>query len=347
MPRALPPGTVINERYTLGDPLGQGQSAVVYRAVDDHLHREVAIKLLDPTEGVPATWHESRTLEHLRSDYLLPVLNADVVTETDIRYITTPIMTNGDLEAAAKDVGIRASRAVAWGTQMAHALERVHNAGLLHRDIKPGNVFINDDGSIALGDLGKAIAFIPGLAAPREGTWVTIAPETAPDNGHCTVASDIYSLGATIFYLLAGCYQVDESADDRTKQALVASGNRRKLMNVAPHVSRSLRAIVERSMSVNPASRYGSALEFSNALSAAALYARDWARRLHTGHILCLDGKGRGASGPLSVCSMQSGDEVVVQTRLTTGRRPPGIGDVRVRARDLPKAMRALTAQLG
>lgn len=320
---------------------------MVYKAFDDHLHREVAIKLLDPTGGVPATWHESRTLEHLRSDYLLPVLNADVIGESDIRYLTTPIMTNGDLEAAGKDVGVPASRAIAWGTQMAHALERVHSAGLLHRDIKPGNVFINDDGSIALGDLGKAIAFTPGTPAPREGTWVTLAPETAPDTGHCTVASDVYSLGATVFYLLAGCYQIDENADERAIQAALAAGKRRKLMNVAPHISRSLRNIIEKSMARDPAERHRSALEFSNALSGATLHARDWARTIHAGHVLCLHGKGKGTSGPLSVCSIPNAGGVEIQTRLTSGRRPPGIADESVSAQDLPKAVRALTAKLG
>lgn len=338
---------MINGRYTLRDPLGQGESAVVYKAFDDHLHRDVAIKLLDPTGGRPATWHESRTLEQLRSDYLLPVFNADVIIESDIRYITTPIMTNGDLEAAGKDTGVPASRAVAWGTQMAHALERVHSAELLHRDVKPGNVFINDDGTIALGDLGKAIAFASGTPAPREGTWVTLAPETAPDTGHCTVASDVYSLGATVFYLLAGCYQIYPTADVRVTRAELAAGKRRKLMNVAPHVSRSLRNIIEKAMAFDPADRFASALAFSNALSGASLHVRDWNRTIHPGHVLCLDGKGTGTSGAVSVCSIPGSGQVEIQTRLASGRRPPGVADETVRTRDLPKAMRALTAKLG
>ena len=347
MPHVLPPGTVINGRYQLGSPLGRGQSAVVYEAFDDHLHRNVAIKLLDPTGGAPATWHESRTLEHLRSDYLLPVLNADVISESDIRYIATPIMTNGDLEAAAKDVGLPATRAVAWGSQIAHALERIHSARLLHRDIKPGNVFINDDGSIALGDLGKAITFTPGVPSPRDGSWVTLAPETAPDTGHCTVASDAYSLGATVFYLLAGCYQIDESADDRAIQGDLIAGKRRRLMDVAPHISRSLRAVIEKSMSSDPADRYTSALAFSNALSGAALYARDWSRTVHTGHLLCFNGRGNGTSGAVSICSVPTERDVSIQARLSSGRRPPGIADTHVRPPDLAKAMRALTARLG
>lgn len=347
MSGALPPGTEINSRYTLGDPLGKGQTAIVYKAWDDHLHRHVAIKLLEPTSGGPATWHESRTLEHLRSDYLLPVLNADIISETDIRYITTPIMANGDLEAAAKDVGVPASRAVAWGVQMAYALERVHSARLLHRDVKPGNVFINDDGAILLGDLGKAVAFTPGAPAPREGTWVTIAPETAPDDGHCTVASDGYSLAATVFYLLAGCYPVDQEQDPRTLQAEITAGNRRKLMDVAPHVSRSLRAIIEKAMSFDPDDRFSSALEFGNTLAGAALHARDWTRTLHPDHLLCLDGKAKGTSGPVSVCSVRTGTSVDIQARLASGRRPPGVADESVRPRELSKAMRALTAKLG
>ena len=319
----------------------------MYEAWDDHLHRDVAIKLLDPAGGVPATWHEARTLEQLRSDYLLPVLNADVIAESDIRYITTPIMRNGDLEHEATDVGLPASRAVAWGIQVAHAVERVHDAGLLHRDIKPGNAFVTDDRAVLLGDLGKAVAFTPGTRAPRDGTWATLAPETAPDDGYCTVASDIYSLGATVFYLLAGCYPVDLSVGPISVQAAIVAGKRRRLMDVAPHVSRSLRAIVEKAMAADPDQRHSSALKFGNALAGASLHARDWSRLVHPGHMYCVTGRANGTAGPVSVCAVADGGLVAVQARLASGRRPPGVSDQTVRSGDLGKTLRALAAKLG
>lgn len=348
MPSALPKGTWINDRYRLGDRLGSGQSAVVYEAWDEHLHREVAIKLLDPTGGVPATWHEARVLEQLRSDYLLPVLNADVITESDIRYIATPIMRNGDLEGVAKDVGVCATRAVAWGSQLAWGLQRVHDAGLLHRDVKPGNAFVNKDGSVLLADLGKATAFTLGTPAPRDGSWVTLAPETAPDNGVCSIASDVYALGATVFYLLAGCYPVDHRLGPSELQAAILAGRRRKLLDVAPHVSRSLRGIVETAMAADPTERYSSAMEFGNALAGASLHARDWERHLqHTGHQFCINGKANGTSGAVSICAIAADTRIQIRARLASGRRPPGLPDQLVRPRDLGKALRALTAELG
>ena len=69
----------------------------------------------DPKGGAPAAWDEARILEQLRSDYLLPVINADIVGTSDIRYITTELMTGGDAETAAAPHGVDVSVAVRWG----------------------------------------------------------------------------------------------------------------------------------------------------------------------------------------------------------------------------------------
>ena len=100
-------------------------------------------------------------------------------------------------------------------------------------------------------------------------------------------------------------------------------------------------------MAFDPNDRYASALEFSNALSSASLHARDWSRIIHTGHLLCLDGRAKGTSGPVSVCTIPDSGQVDIQVRLASGRRPPGIADETVPIRVVSKAMRALTAKLG
>src|SRR6266511_3138000 len=162
----LPVGTRINDRYEIICRLGGGSDGQVYRVVDEHLGNEVALKLLAPKAGQPAAWDEAQTLELLRSEYLLPVYNADIVTASDIRYITTAVMHGGDLQVAAQPYGVTPAQAVRWGQQVAHGLERIHVAGLVHRDVKPANAYFSDTGDALLGDLGLAVCLGPGGAAP-------------------------------------------------------------------------------------------------------------------------------------------------------------------------------------
>src|SRR5580658_1805964 len=95
-------GSRIADRYLVVKHLGGGTYGDVYHVIDEHLGNEVALKLLKPQAGQPATWDEAQILEQMRSEYLVPVLNADVVQGSDLRYITTTLMTGGDLAGVAE-----------------------------------------------------------------------------------------------------------------------------------------------------------------------------------------------------------------------------------------------------
>lgn len=151
-------GDRIDGRYQVLGRLGSGSTGDVFRVADDHLGNEVALKLLTPKQNEPATWDEAQVLERLRSPYLLRVLNADLVDDTDIRYITTPVITGGDLEDVADGFGVDSLSAVRWGEHLGYGLDRMHREGLLHRDVKPGNAYLDDNGDVLLGDLGMAAA---------------------------------------------------------------------------------------------------------------------------------------------------------------------------------------------
>ncbi|QXU56572.1 hypothetical protein [Rhodococcus sp. LW-XY12] len=97
----FPAGTVINSRYELRGKLGSDGN--VYEAHDGHFDKMVAVKLLDPGEDESSrTWDEAQRLEGLKSRCLLDVLNADVDGPSDIRFIVTPLVSDGDLESLAK-----------------------------------------------------------------------------------------------------------------------------------------------------------------------------------------------------------------------------------------------------
>lgn len=113
----LPPGTVINDRYEFEAKLGA--TGAVYQAHDRYLDKKVAIKLLEPVNGQAQSWDEARRLEQLRSRFLIDVVNADVVTSSDIRFIVTPVMHAGDLETAARVSGLSVSAAIRYTQQIA------------------------------------------------------------------------------------------------------------------------------------------------------------------------------------------------------------------------------------
>ena len=296
-------GNRIADRYLVVSRRGGGSDGDVYHVIDEHLSSEVALKLLAPKSGQPATWDEAQILEQLRSEYLLPVLNADVVPGSDLRYITTTLMTGGDLEKAALPRGVSPQQAVRWGQQLGHGLDRVHAAGLVHRDVKPANGFLDSGQAVLLGDLGMAAVMAPDGTAPPDGTFATVAPEVLGTAGRCSVRSDVYSLGATVFYLATGEYPVSHTQTRAEMAAQIIAGQRQKLRDLAPHVSVSLGRVIERALSTDPADRQPDALTLANQLSGCSHHPRAWQRIAeHPGHLMCFQGEATRTARPVAVC---------------------------------------------
>jgi serine/threonine-protein kinase len=179
----------------------------------------------------------------------------------------------------------------------------VHAANLVHRDVKPGNGFLDSDNSVRLGDLGMASAVGTDGSAPPDGTLATVAPEVLGPTGRCTVRSDVYSLGATIFYLLTGEYPVDHRQPRVTMADQIVVGRRRKLRDLAPQVSLSLGWVVERALSTDPAARQPTALALANQLSGCRHYPRVWQQvAVHPGHQMCFRGGIRQSAQAVEVC---------------------------------------------
>jgi eukaryotic-like serine/threonine-protein kinase len=347
----LPAGHMINNRYKLRSHLGRGAAGDVYEVFDQHMGAVVALKLLNPVGGQPAAWDEARVHEQLRGDYLLPVYNADVVEGSDIRFITTRVMDGGDLDAEAAEYGVDVAVAVRWACQLSHAAERLHSAAMIHRDIKPGNAFLDSDRNAHLADLGKAVALDSIGRASPDGSPVTVAPEAVGRSNPpwCGVQSDVYSLGATAFYLLAGEYPVTyKGVSMRDYLSRVANGDRQRLRDLAPQVTQGLATVVERALSPEPADRQGSALEFANQLSTARRYPRPWRRIApHTGHLKCLEAGASATKKGVRICVI--GDplnKVDIDSRYASGRSVPGATKANISVRDVSKELRRLCSDL-
>lgn len=344
----LPLGTTINDRYELVGSLGTGAGGSVYAAHDRHLDALIAVKLLNPSEeGSTGPWHEAQLLEQLKSRFLLNVLNAEIVINSDIRFIVTPVMSGGDLEEIAKPNGLPPSTAAHLVQQIASGLDRIHRARMVHRDVKPGNVLVSSDEAV-LGDLGFCHLLGDDETAPPNGTFCTVAPEVLGENGKCSPASDVYSLAATAYYLLSGEYPVDHRISKQEQHDLIATGSIRELRSIAPHVSRAVGAVVRKSLKRDPTQRHASATEFGNALVSAAQGSRDWYRVTHAGHLHCVVGSSHGAKKEIQVCCTQIDKRSVeVCARMSgSGRQLPGKPDTRVTPGKLTVTLQQLTASL-
>jgi serine/threonine protein kinase len=110
------------------------------------------------------------------------VINAHVVGSSDIRYIVTPLLTAGDLESAAAGTGLSVHDAVRYMEHICGGIDRIHAAGMLHRDAKPGNAMLGEDGAF-VSDLEFCAILDADGRTPREGSWYTVAPEAAAAAG--------------------------------------------------------------------------------------------------------------------------------------------------------------------
>jgi serine/threonine-protein kinase len=206
---------------------------------------------------------------------------------------------------------------------------RIHDHRLLHRDIKPANLFLSAHEDVLVGDLGMAALWDTNGLAPAAGSLPTMAPEVAqvgvpgqivPSPKTYGVRSEVYSLGASLFWMLAG---VEPVAGGATSFEIAWSSPRIDLWEVAPHVSRGIRNVVNRSLAVDPLQRYASPSDLDAALGSLSAPSRRWIRlSAHPGHEACFEGT-KGV-GRIVVCAIPTGRGTqlqVVATRPDSNRR--------------------------
>jgi serine/threonine protein kinase len=350
-PTALPHGFVINGRYEVLDKLGQGANGVVYQVRDHTQNMVVALKLIPVADPLTA-WEEAHVLTGLRGQYMLPILNADLAS--GMPFIVTEIARHGSAaDALRAGVGVSIDRAVRWVQQACRGTARVHDSGLVHTDIKPDNLFIDADGDALVADLGLACLRDANGRGHFAGTSPTMAPEvagvvvTVPQSEWglqrpTSVASDVYSLGATLYWLIAGRPPF-EGADPIACMTAVAAGPPPSIRDLAPHVPQGLADRINRAMARDPQDRYANPAEFDAALGARPTQKRSWTRAVpHPGHKDCFHGTGKGADVVVCAVPTGKGTEYEIQSAyLNSGRAVGKPWRVARRGADLPQALRA------
>jgi Tol biopolymer transport system component len=253
----------------LFEKVGEGAFGAVYRGWDPQLERDVAVKLLSRSGGDGASpIDEARHLARVRHGNIVTVYGAD--RDAGQTGLWMEYLKGQTLEAIVRTTGPMSAReATGVGLDLSHALSALHGAGLLHRDIKATNVMRETGGRIVLMDFSGAQAAARGIDAGRfSGTPLFMAPELF-GGGAATPASDVYSLGVLLFYLLTGTLPVIGSNLEELKEAH-AAGARKRLRDLRPDLPDAIVQVIERTIGVDPARRFETAGDLESALLAAS-----------------------------------------------------------------------------
>lgn len=241
--------------------IGYGGFGVVYRAWEPSLTREVALKIIRPREPNPEALagilREGQLLARVRHPNVVTVYGAQQIG--DEVGLWMEFVSGRSLSDLVKRDGPRAaSEAAVIGISLCQAIAAVHQAGVLHRDIKAHNVMRESGGRIVLMDFGAGQL----LEAPRHpeeraiGTPAYMAPEVLA-GGRASVRSDIYSIGILLYYLVTGAYPVEGSTWTDFLRAHARS-ERRPLGDARPDVPAGFVRIVEKATSLEADERYPS-----------------------------------------------------------------------------------------
>jgi serine/threonine protein kinase len=268
-------GEVLAGRYRLLNLLGRGGAGEVWQAEDQVLARPVAVKLLRRLEGDPMDAVARFRVEAQAAARLLHpnvVATYDVGTAAGQVFLVMELVTGPDLAKLLRSGGLPPAKQVAdIAVQGARALDAAHAAGIVHRDVKPGNLLLASDGTLKITDFGIAQASgLSGATGPvLLGTAAYISPEQVRGE-RATPASDWYALGCVLYELLEGTppFIATDGAD--ATEVL-----RQHLETTPPPVRRTdvpagLADLVMRLLAKDPAARPSSAAEVVRALSEPA-----------------------------------------------------------------------------
>ena len=270
--------------YVLERELGRGGMATVFLALDAKHHRRVALKVLHPdlasALGPERFRREIELAAQLQHPHILSVHDSGE-TAGGLLWFTMPYVEGESLrERLRRERQLAVDAAVRITREVARALDYAHEHGVIHRDIKPENVLVTRQGDALLADFGIARALAVGGAASEPGgssltgTGLTVgtpqymSPEQASGERELTARSDIYSLGAVVYEMLAG----EPPFTGPTPQAVIAkmlSSEPPSVRRSRPAVPEAVDAAVRKALAPVPADRWASAGGFAAAVDAA------------------------------------------------------------------------------
>ena len=307
-------GRLISGRYRLIAPVGDGGMATIWRAVDEQLDREVAVKILRPQFGSDPGFaarfkQEARSAGGLSHPNIVSVYDYGTDGTDGEQYIVMELVNGSDLSTILRERGaLSTDDAVRVAIGVASALEVAHRKGIVHRDVKPGNIMITDAGDVKVTDFGIARAVAEAsmtVTGTTLGSVHYFSPEQARGD-EVTGASDVYALAIVLYEMLTGRrpFEGDSAAAVALKRLSEDAPSPSAIGHPLPP---GLEAIIMRALSREPAERFPDAGAFAEAL-------RVWRRHPNAAPAL-----GTAAAGGAAVATTPAAGEptVYVPPRVT------------------------------
>jgi len=302
----ISPGVTLGGRYRLDERIAGGGMGDVWRGTDEVLGRTVAVKILLPAlldePGFAERFRgEARTMATINHPGVVDVY--DYGSDQQLAFLVMEYVEGDALSRTLSRVGrLTPARTMALVAQAADALQAAHANGIVHRDVKPGNLLVRPNGTLVLTDFGIARSALVGqltVAGSVLGTASYISPEQA-SGAVATAASDVYALGVVAYQCLSGHRPFDGATPIEIAMKHVRDTPRPLPADIPPAV----RAIVDRALAKDPGARWPTA-------SAMAAVARQAASSLTTQvHQSAVNGSAHGGhpqSGGPAMNRPQSG----------------------------------------
>jgi serine/threonine protein kinase len=268
---------ILSGKYKVLGPLGAGGMGHVFLCEHLVMRRRVAVKVLPTSRSnnvaaLERFHREARAVARLHHPNI--VVGHDIDRDGKLHFLVMEYIDGSTLHQLVRDRGpLDPLRAAHYIRQAALGLQHAHEAGLVHRDVKPSNLLLDRTGTIKVLDLGLARFFRDetddlsrdNLQSPL-GTTDFMAPEQALDSHQADIRADIYSLGATFYYLLAGHSPFREGT---VLQKIMSHQIRtpRPIRDIRPEVPEGMAAVLDRMMAKDPAQRYQTPAEVVEALA--------------------------------------------------------------------------------
>ena len=281
---ALSPGSRLGP-YEILAPIGAGGMGEVYRARDERLKRDVAIKVLPPSFAADADRlrrfeQEAQAAGGLNHPNIIAV--HDIGSHQGAPYLVTELLEGETLRAGLVAGPLPLRKAIDYGLQIARGLAAAHEKGIVHRDLKPENLFLTTDGRVKILDFGLARVTQPEGPGASETNSPTATPGTEPGMVLGTLGymspeqvrgrpadarSDIFSFGAILYEMLSGhrAFRGDSAAD--TMSAILKE-DPPELTPANPSIPPGLERIVRHCLEKNPIERFRSAHDLAFGLEA-------------------------------------------------------------------------------
>ena len=258
-------GQLLDDRYEILEVIGTGGMAIVYKALDHRLNRQVAIKILkDEFSGDDEFRRrfraEGEAVAMLSHPNIVQVY--DVSSSDDANYLVMELIDGISLKQYMEVKGVlNWKETLHFAMQIAKGLEHAHSRGIVHRDIKPHNIMVLKDGSVKVMDFGIARVMSKSNTLTKEalGSVHYISPEQAK-GGYTDSRSDIYSLSVVMYEMMTGRPPFDGESPVAVAIQHI-NGGAPKPSSLNPNIPVGLEQIILKGMALEPKDRYSSATE--------------------------------------------------------------------------------------